>query len=32
MKNITGDIDAIWDSVDADKNGMMDRKETRAFL
>lgn len=31
-ENIDGDIDALWDSSDADKNGMLDKEECKVFL
>jgi Ca2+-binding EF-hand superfamily protein len=30
--NITGNIDELWDTSDADKNGMLDKEECKIFL
>lgn len=30
--NITGDIDELWNTSDADKNGMLDKEECKVFL
>ena len=31
-KNFTKDVDVLWEEVDFDKNGVLDKEECKAFL